>query len=97
MISIRIKSLYGSQTSHVDLCMQNDVISTKITSLDWSQTSPVALYMQNNVIASGLLVSMGPSLHLWILHAKQRLYDQNYKSLLVPDLTYGFLHSKERL
>ena len=33
---------------------------------------------------------MGPSPHLWFLHAKQRLFDQNYKSLWVPDLTYVF-------
>ena len=33
---------------------------------------------------------MGPSLHLWILHAKQRLLDQNYKSLWVPALICGF-------
>ena len=36
---------------------------------------------------------MGPSPHLWFLHAKQRLSYQNYKSLWVPDLTYGFWHS----
>ena len=34
-----------------------------------------------------LPISMGPSPHLWFLHAKLRLYDQNYKSLCVPDLT----------
>ena len=33
---------------------------------------------------------MGPSPHLWFLHAKQRLLDQNCKSLWVPDLTYVF-------
>ena len=43
-----------------------------------------------------LQVSMGPSLHLWFLHAKLRLYDQNYKSLLVPHLIYGFVHAKQR-
>ena len=36
-------------------------------------------------LASELLVSMGASPHLWFLHAKQRLLDQNYKSLSVPD------------
>ena len=41
-------------------------------------------------LASKLLVPVGPSLHLWFLHSKLRLYDQNYKSLLVPHLTYGF-------
>ena len=32
-------------------------------------------------LASELLVSMGPSPHLWFLDAQQRLLDQNYKSL----------------
>ena len=41
-------------------------------------------------LASELLVSMGPSLHLWFLRAKQRLSDQNYKSLWVPDFTMVF-------
>ena len=36
-------------------------------------------------LAPELQVSMGPSTHLWFLQAKQRLFDQNYKSLLVPD------------
>ena len=35
-------------------------------------------------LAPELQVSMGPSPHLWFLHAKQRLLDQNYKSLWVP-------------
>ena len=33
---------------------------------------------------------MEPSRHMWFLNAKQRLEDQNYKSLWVPDFTYGF-------
>ena len=41
-------------------------------------------------LTSELLVSMGPSLHLWFLHSKLRLYDQNYKSLLLPHLIYVF-------
>ena len=106
----RIKSLSGSQTSPVVLCMQNSVISTRITSLHGSQTSPVVLCMLNNVIsiritslycsqtsfvvfacktrlsfcacnsawlAPELLVSMGPSTHLWILNAKQHLLVQH--------------------
>ena len=39
---------------------------------------------------------MGPSPHLWFLRAKQRLLDQIYKSLWVPDLTYDFLQEKQR-
>ena len=48
-------------------------------------------------IATESLVSMCPSPQLWFLHAIQRLYDQTYKSLWVPDLTYGLLHSKQRI
>ena len=33
---------------------------------------------------------MSPSPHLSFLHAKQRLKDQNYKSLWIPALIYGF-------
>ena len=47
-------------------------------------------------LASELLVSMGSSPHLWIFDAKQRLLDQNYKSLWLPDLTCRFVHAKQR-
>ena len=36
-------------------------------------------------LAPELQVSMGPSPHLCFLLAKQRLLDQNHKSLWVPD------------
>ena len=39
---------------------------------------------------------MSPSPHLWFLHAKPRILDQNFKSLWVPDLTYPFVHAKQR-
>ena len=32
-------------------------------------------------LASEFIVTMDPSPHLWYLHAKQRLFDQNHKSL----------------
>ena len=41
-------------------------------------------------LASELLVSMGPSPLLRLLHAKQRLLDPIYKSLWVPALICGF-------
>ena len=37
---------------------------------------------------------MVPSPHLWFLHAKQRVLDQNYNSLWIPDLTFRFVHAK---
>ena len=33
---------------------------------------------------------MCPSPHLWFLHAKQRILDQNFKSLWVPAIICGF-------
>ena len=44
-----------------------------------------------------LKVSVCQRPHLWFFHAKQRLYDQTYKSVGVPALTCGFVHSKQRL
>ena len=45
-------------------------------------------------LASELLDSMGPSPHLCFLDAKQRLLDQNNKSLWVPYITCHFVHEK---
>ena len=47
-------------------------------------------------LALELLVSMGPSPHLCFLHTKQRLLDQNNKSLWVPDITCRFVHAIQR-
>ena len=47
-------------------------------------------------VAPELLVSIGPSRHLWFLLEKQRLLDQNYKSLWVLDLTCRFVDAKQR-
>ena len=90
VISPRITSLQGSQTSPVVLCMQNNVISMRITSLYGSQPSFVAFVCKTATLGRELQVSMGPSPYLRFLHAKQRLLDQNYKSLWVPALICGF-------
>ena len=47
-------------------------------------------------LAPELLVSLDHSSDLWFLHAKQGLLEQNYKFLLVPDLTCRFVHEKQR-
>ena len=47
-------------------------------------------------LAPELQVCRGPTPHLWFLHAKQRLLDQNYKSQWVSDLTCHFVHAKQR-
>ena len=87
---IRITSLYDSQPSSVVLCIQNTDFIIRITSVYGSQPSSVDFACNTATFGPELQVSMGPSHHLWILHAKQPLLDQNYKSLWVPDLICGF-------
>ena len=96
VISTRNTCLQGSLSSPVVLCMQNNVISIRIYSLYGSQTSSAVFAFKTATLPPELLVSMGPSPHLWLLHAKQRLLDQNYKSLWVPDHTCRFVHAKQR-
>ena len=88
--------VYWSQLSTVVLCIQNNDFSIRITSLYRFQPSLVAFASKTATLGPELQVSMGPSPHLWFLHAKQRLLDQNYKSPLVLDLTCRFLHAKQR-
>ena len=90
-IMTRINSLYRSQTSPVVWGMQNIVISIRITSLYGSQPSSVVFACKTATLAPELQVSMGPSPHLWFVHTKQRLLDQNYKSLWVPAFICGFV------
>ena len=47
-------------------------------------------------LESELLVSMGPSPYLWLLHAKQRLLEPNNKSLCVPEITCCFVRAIQR-
>ena len=43
-----------------------------------------------------LQVSVVPRPQLWFLRAKQRLLDQNNKSLWVQDMTCRFVHVQQR-
>ena len=96
VISIRNTSLIGSHPSFV-------VFACKTATLDPEIQDPMGprphlwlFTFKTASLAPELQVSMGPSPHLWFLQAKQLLLDQNYKSLLVPDLTYRIVHSKHR-
>ena len=97
VISTRINSLYGSQTTPVVLCMQNSVISTRFTSLHGSQTLPVVVCMQNIEINIRITSPYGSQPSSVVFAAKLQLNDKKYNSLWVPDLTYRFLYSKQRL
>ena len=83
-------NLYGSQTSPVVLCMQYSVISTRNTCLYGSQPLSVVLACKTATFGAELQVSMCPSSHLWFLHAQQRILDQNFKSVRVPDFICDF-------
>ena len=94
VICTRIKRLYGFQPSSVVLCVENSDFRTKIAHLYGSKTSPVILCMQNSVpsIRITSLYGSQPS-SVCFFHAKQRLYDQTYKCVWVPDLICGFEHT----
>ena len=92
----KIAYLYGSKTSPVILCRQNSVPSIRITSLYESQPSSVVFGCKTATLGPDLQVSMGPSPHLWFLHAKRRLLDPNSKSLWVPDITCRFVPAIQR-
>ena len=94
--SIRIASLYGCQPSSV-------VFGCKTATFGPEQQ--VSMCPRHHLsfcacktewLAPELLVSMGPCPHLWFLHSKQWLWEENYKSLWVPDLTCRFVHAKQR-
>ena len=76
--------------------MQNNVISIRITSLYGYQPSSVVFACKTATLGPELKVSMSPRPHLWFLHAKQLLWEENYKSLLGPDLTCRFAHAQQR-
>ena len=76
--------------------MQNSVLSTRITCLYGSPAAFVVFALKTETLASELLNSMGPSPNLRFFLVKQRLLDKNYKSPRVPDLTFRFVHEKQR-
>ena len=76
--------------------MQNNVISIKITSLYRSHPSFVVFACKTATLGAELQVSIGPRPHLWLFAFKKATLQQNCKSLCVPALISGFVHSKQR-
>ena len=95
VIRTRISSLYVSQTSSMVLSTHNCVLNTTIKGLYWFQQSPVVLCMQNSAFMTRITSLCGSKTPPVVLRAKQRILDQNNKSLWVPDLTCDFLHAKQ--
>ena len=74
---------------HLSFCAwKTSWLAPELLCLHGLQPSFVVFACKTATLEPEILVSIGPSPHLWFLHTKQRLWDQNFMSLLVPDLTY---------
>ena len=87
-------SLYGCQTSPVVWCMQTATLGPD---LHVCMGPRPHLWFWAHItlcLAQESIDYIGYSPHLCVFfHAKQRLYDQTYKSVWVPDLICGFEHT----
>ena len=93
VISTRITSLYGSQPSSVVFAHKRVTFGPELQ-VSMGTRPHLSFCVCNTVwLVPELLVSMGPSPHPLFLHSKERLLAQNYKSLLIPDLTCRFVYA----
>ena len=96
VISIRKTGLYGSQPSSVVFACKTDTFWPELHVSIGLKPHLRFCACKTACLASELLVSMGPSPDLWFLDAKERLLDQNNKSLWVPYMTCHFVHVQQR-
>ena len=94
---IRTTSLYGSQTSPVDLVMQKGVLRSRMTRVHWSQPSSVVLWIQNSdfSITNTSLYGSQPSFLAFV--SKTATLGPELQVSMDPRLHLWFLHSKQRL
>ena len=85
VISTRITSLYGSQPISVVFAFKTATFGPELYVAIGTRPHPSFWACKTSWLVPEILVSMGHSRHLWFLHAKQRLLDQNYKTLLGLD------------
>ena len=81
VINFRISSLYGSQSSSVVFACKTATMGPELKISMGPRPHLRFFVFKTAPLAPELQVSMGPSPPLWFLHLKQRLLDQNYKSL----------------
>ena len=96
VISITITSLYGSQPSFVFLACKTAAFGSELQVSKGPSLRLSICECKTACWDPEWRLSIGSSLHLWFLHAKQRLLDQNCKSLWVPDFTNRIVHAKQR-
>ena len=88
-------SLYCSQQSS-GFCMQNSDFWTRIANLYGSQLSHAVLWLQCSAISTRTTCPYGSQPLSAVLRAKERLLEQNYKSVWDPDHTCRFVHARQR-
>ena len=81
--SIRITSLYGSQSSSVVFAFKTATFGAEFQGFMGPRHDLSFCACKTAWLASELLVSMSPSSHVCFWDAKQRLLDQNDKSIWV--------------
>ena len=96
VISIRITSLYWPQPSSVVFTFKTAHYGPEILVSMGPRPYLSFCALKTTWLASDSLVSIGPNPHLWFSHSKQRIMDQKYQSLWVPDLICRFVHAKQR-
>ena len=90
--SIRITSLYGSQPSPVVFGWETATFWSELQVSMGPRSHLSFCACKTACYAPVWQVYMGPSPHLWFLDTKQRLLEQNYNSLWVPDITCRSVH-----
>ena len=94
VICTRITSLYGFQPSSVVFACKTAPFGPELQVSMGPRHHLSICACKTAWLASELLVYMVPSLHLWFLDAKERILDQNNKSLWGPDITCHFVRTK---
>ena len=99
VISTRITRLYGFQPSSVVLCIQNSDLMTRIACVYGSQTSPVVFCMQNSDFWTRITSLYGSQTSVLCIQnsvPQWSLWVRIHKSLWVPDMTFRFVHVRQR-
>ena len=90
----RITNPHGSQSSSVVFAFKTAAFGAELQVSMGPRPHLRFFTFKTATWATELQISMGAIPHLWFCVFKQRLLDQNYKSLWVPDLNYGFFAFK---
>ena len=96
VICISMTSLYGFQPSSCFFSRKSATLGPYLQVCIGPRPHPWFCTCKTATLRLELQLSVGPRPHMWFLHAKQRLLDQNNKSLWVPDMTCRFVHVQER-